>query len=287
MTRLDDEWGNAGTSSLAPFFLERGYGAVELEYRRRDHEGGGWPGTNQDILQGIRRIVQLHREGSAPGLHKIDPALRRACQALRPERLIVIGHSAGGCLALWAAHQLHRRHSLDTNLPESSIVVAAAPVADLVLGHSMRVSDEGDAVDLYMKGSPEELAHAYSEASPAALLPVTFPLLVMYGDKDSDVPPKLMDSYAETAVNTAPGLAQQLVIPGADHFDVVNATSSAWVDSIVPALAGIVRQSFGSLAADALVQSASRYDRSGHVHIDCLLFTAIISSGLWRLTHLN
>ena len=53
------------------------------------------------------------------------------------DRLILIGHSAGGCLALWAAHQLA---TTATRMP---VVLAAAPVADLVKAYEMKVSDEG------------------------------------------------------------------------------------------------------------------------------------------------
>ena len=106
---------------------------VEMEYRRRDHEGGGWPGTNEDILRGLEKIEDL-----AAG-KEVPPGASEAAKSLRPKRFLLLGHSAGGCLALWAAHQR-----------PGMLVLAAAPVADLVKGYEMKVSDEGDAVELYM-----------------------------------------------------------------------------------------------------------------------------------------
>mmetsp|Transcript_8764 Transcript_8764/g.24069 ORF Transcript_8764/g.24069 Transcript_8764/m.24069 type:complete len:312 (-) Transcript_8764:52-987(-) len=246
---LDDEYGNAGTASLAPYFLQRGFGAVELEYRRRDHPGGGWPGTNEDVVTAISLLAQLRDAATGAGGDQLDvsgmasnPALGEegleALKRLRPDRLVLVGHSAGGCLALWAAHELAARGA-----PASvAAVVACAPVADLAKGHEMRVSDEGDAVELYMKCKPDDEAGraAYARASPSALLPVTFPVVVAFGDNDKDVPPELVAGYVDEASSSAPGLVRVAFCPDADHFDVVNAGSAAWKEHIVPALAAVL-----------------------------------------------
>eukprot|EP00434_Breviolum_minutum_P012392 symbB.v1.2.010913.t1/scaffold697.1/size171729/4 len=131
------------------------------------------------------------------------------------------------------------------------VVLAAAPVADLVKAYEMKVSDEGDAVELYMKQTPttEASLEEYRKASPAALLPVPFPLLVAFGDADADVPPQLVRDYATAA------RASTVEIPGADHFDVVNAKSEAWQKAIIPALAKLLREHFDPAAAEAVLVS--------------------------------
>ena len=106
---LDDSYGNAGTITLAPFFTSKGYVAVELEYRRRDHEGGGWPGTNHDMLDALLCLQKLQISSAAPaGMSAPEEpeAWNESCRAINMERLIIMGHSAGGQLALWTAHQL-------------------------------------------------------------------------------------------------------------------------------------------------------------------------------------
>jgi acetyl esterase/lipase len=60
----------------------RGWAAWNLEYRRVGR-GGGWPATFDDVAAGIDAVA---------GVPGVDPL-----------RVSVVGHSAGGQLALWAA----------------------------------------------------------------------------------------------------------------------------------------------------------------------------------------
>lgn len=69
---------------------------------------------------------------------KLTEALSHIHFAPFEDRLILVGHSAGGCLALWAAHQL-----VSVSSEKAPLVLAAAPVADLVKAYEMKVSDEG------------------------------------------------------------------------------------------------------------------------------------------------
>jgi acetyl esterase/lipase len=77
-------------------FLEKGFAVWSITYRRIDEEGGGYPGTFQDV-------------GAA-----ID-ALRDQAEAKKLDlnRVVLWGHSAGGHLALWAAG----RHKLPADRP--------------------------------------------------------------------------------------------------------------------------------------------------------------------------
>jgi len=260
MFGLDDAYGNAGIITLAPFFSSKGYLPIEVEFRRRDHAGGGWPGTNHDILDALVCLGNLKRSGGVlPGRMRTgQPQTQRekdvwadTCNALDLERLIVVGHSAGGQLALWTAHQLVTQAGW--LLPKSCICVAVSPCADLHEGHAMRVSEDGDAVERYMKGSPEDLPSEYALACPSRHLPVTYPLLIAYGDADDDVPPVLMEAYAAKAIASNSDLVSAVVVAGADHFAVTNAASSAWRDQVVPGLAEVVGRHFGEEARRALL----------------------------------
>jgi acetyl esterase/lipase len=141
---------NTPLVSLGPDLLAKGFGVVEIEYRRRDDEGGGWPGTNEDALLALNSLPTV-----APD----------ECAALDLTNVTLIGHSAGGCLVLWlAAQQLQVRLAL---------VVAIAPVCDLNEGFHLRLSDEGDAVEKYMRCTPEteDGLVQYALASPAEFIP--------------------------------------------------------------------------------------------------------------------
>lgn len=140
---------NTPITSIVPDLLATGFGVVEVEYRRRDDEGGGWPGTNQDALLAIN------------SLHTVAP---HECASLDLGNVTLIGHSAGGCLVLWLAAQ-----ELQVTL---SLVVAVAPVSDLNQAYHLHLSDEGDAVERYMKCTPDtdEGFAQYFEASPAELV---------------------------------------------------------------------------------------------------------------------
>ena len=141
---------NTPITSIVPDLLAKGFGVAEVEYRRRDDKGGGWPGTNEDALLALNSL-----RGVAPA----------ECAALDLDDVTLIGHSAGGCLVLWLAAQ-----ELPVRL---TLVVAVAPVCDLSEGYFLKVSDEGDAVERYMKCTPEtdEGLAQYARASPAELIP--------------------------------------------------------------------------------------------------------------------
>lgn len=60
----------------------------------------------------------------------------------------------------------------DAEIPTPTVVVAIAPITDLEAGYDQKLSDEGDAVELYMKTTPAGAPEAYAAASPIKLLPV-------------------------------------------------------------------------------------------------------------------
>ena len=71
---------------LGPELTSRGIAIWSIGYRRANEPGGGYPGTFQDVGAAIDR---LREEAS---IHRLDLS-----------RTVLVGHSAGGHLALWAA----------------------------------------------------------------------------------------------------------------------------------------------------------------------------------------
>jgi len=194
---------------LAADLLARGWSVLNVEYRRVGEAGGGWPGTLADVGAALDLLA------TAPEAEGIDP-----------ERVITVGHSAGGHLALWCAS----REGLPEDAPgarPSVVPVAAvgqAAVCDLVRGADADLG--GGACQSLLGGEPDEVPDRYDLASPAARLPLGVPQLLVHGTDDRIVPPAQSQTYAGAA--TAAGDQVELsAVPG-DHFIHLDPTNQAW-----------------------------------------------------------
>lgn len=171
--------------SLCEALAAAGFATANIEYRRVGEPGGGWPGTFDDV----KLAVTFARE-YAPQ-YGGDPS-----------RTIVVGHSAGGHLALWVAAEI----------PDLFAAIGLAPVASL----HQTLSDHAAAS--LLGGVPDEFPDRYTYADPARPTPV--PRVLIHGTADDTVPIALSRDYA------AP--ARLIEIPGADHFAVIDPKHPAW-----------------------------------------------------------
>jgi acetyl esterase/lipase len=193
-----DRFDRTVMTPLANDLAARGYVAWNVEYRRVGREGGGWPGTLEDVAAAVDALAG--RPEVAPG------------------RVVSLGHSAGGHLALWLASRN------DVPVPMTG-VVSLAGVADLVRGHAAGLGS--GAVADFVGGGPEEYPERYAFASPAALLPLGVPQLLVHGARDEHVPIDQSRSYGRAA-RAAGDEVELLELPAADHFDVVDPEHPAW-----------------------------------------------------------
>jgi pimeloyl-ACP methyl ester carboxylesterase len=129
---------------------------------------------------------------------------------------VLIGHSAGGHLALWCAA---------TGAAEVAAVLALAPVADLA--EAYRLDLDLGAVAALLGGGPEQVPERYAQADPAALPAPTCPTVVLHGDRDAQVPVSLGRRYV-AAVGDRGGTARLVELSGIAHFDVIDPQSLAW-----------------------------------------------------------
>jgi acetyl esterase/lipase len=165
------------TSALASL----GYVVAIPEYRRTGG-GGGWPFTFSDV--------------------------RAALDALDGP-FVLMGHSAGGHLALWAA----------VGRTDVRAVVSLAGCADLTMCDRLGLS--GDAAALLMGGSADEVPSRYAEADPA-LRVVDAPATLLHGTADDVVPIEVSRSYASRTG------AELRELPGTGHYELIDPLSSAW-----------------------------------------------------------
>lgn len=196
---------------LCAALTANGLATANLEYRRVGNPGGGWPGTFGDIRSAYQFLVQ-HADA----------------EHLDRERIVVMGHSAGGQLALClAAH-------------ESSVkrVVSLAGVVDLQQAYQLHLSH--DAVAEFLHGTPSEVPEHYQEADPMRLSIPQAQQCLIYGSADDTVPVEFSRDYVREKRKRAPGEDVSLVeIAGAGHYDLIDPGSAAWkqVEKVVLQLA--------------------------------------------------
>ena len=200
------------TSGIAADLARRGYAVWNVEYRKLGEPGAGYPGTFQDVAAAVDRIrVEAPR------------------YALDTRRVIAVGHSAGGHLALWAAgrERLPANSPLRTGDPlKIGAVVALAGIGDLKgQGRAFALPCGDDTlerlIDISRRTAP------YADTSPAELLPAGVRVVMIHGVYDHVLPPYIGRDYALRA-RAAGDAAEVITLPDAGHFDVVIPTTPAW-----------------------------------------------------------
>jgi acetyl esterase/lipase len=204
-------YGKIVMRGLAGDLLERGWAVWNIEYRRVG-DGGGWPETFADVAAAIDHLAQLDAQ-------------------LDLGRVSVLGHSAGGHLALWACS----REQLPPGAPgqlagpagvRPERVIALAGVCDLAGAYRIW---GGGAVRALMGGGPEELPERYAAGDPIRLLPPSAPVLLVHGTLDETVSVKLSRNYERAA--SARGCEVELVEIAGDagrHRAHIDPRSAAW-----------------------------------------------------------
>jgi acetyl esterase/lipase len=183
---------------LCTDLAESGWAAWNLEYRRVGG-GGGWPATFDDVAAGLDHLAAV----AAP----LDLA-----------RVVTIGHSAGGHLALWAASRARPGVAVTGAVGQAAVSDLAAVAR---LGLSNRAAEE------LLGGSPDQVPDRYAAASPVQRLPLGVPLLLVHGARDDTVPVALSSDFQRAAA--AAGDTCDLAIGEHDgHFEHLDPASGAW-----------------------------------------------------------
>jgi acetyl esterase/lipase len=186
-----DRYGLDLMDPMAAHLASHGFRAVNIEYRRVGERSGVWAEMSADVMAAV------------------------ALAGDQPEPVIVIGHSAGGHLALWVASTPARVDA----------VIALAPVADLE--EADRRSLSRGAVRELLGGGRSTVPELYREASPQRLVPLGRPQLVVHGTGDDNVPLDLATAYV-AAAEAAGDRVELLTPPRVDHFDVIDPDHEIW-----------------------------------------------------------
>jgi acetyl esterase/lipase len=199
--------------NVAGALAARGIAVWNVEYRRVDEPGGGYPGTYLDMNAALDKLAV-----EAPN-YQLDT-----------RRLLAMGHSAGGQLVQWLAGR--------ANIAASSPLFQAQPLpvrtiislgglADLRNEQALiKTSCERDIVQL--TGTPSAARpDVFSDTSAAALMPNGSHTLLITGALDTISPPRAAYAYAARA-QAVGDQADVLILPNASHYDEIAASSPAW-----------------------------------------------------------
>lgn len=200
-------YGRDQLEAIAGDLASRGFAVWNLGYRRLGTPGAGWPGTFEDVAAGLDHLARLSADG-------VDLDL---------DRVTVVGHSAGGHLALWAAGRSRAR---DRQLPPVRVLAVAglAPIADLARAWEQQIG--GEAVAELLGGPPSRHPERYRAASPIEMLPLGVPQLVLHGTADDAVPVELSRGYARAA--RAAGDSVELIeFADTGHMEFLDPNSAA------------------------------------------------------------
>ena len=187
----------------------RGIAVWNIEYRGVDRPGGGYPGTFQDVNAAADAFLAHAKDYD-----------------LRTTKIVVLGHSAGGQLALW----LVARDKLPTASPlrdpkrlDIAWTVSLGGLPDLT------TAKEGcgeKTVRRLLAGTsgPDPLA----DVSPARLLPLATPRMLIHGALDETSPPSQGKAYVAKARAAHDIRAWSFAIPGEGHVEEISPGSRAW-----------------------------------------------------------
>jgi acetyl esterase/lipase len=174
-----------------------GIATWNVEYRRIGDPGGGWPGSFDDVRRALEHLPVLADD------YPLD--LLRA---------VVMGHSAGGQLALLVARR--------TQAPMRA-AVSLSGVVDLRA--TDRQGDDNELISRMLGGRPEEVPDRWEEASPSAHLPIGFRYVLACGTEDIHWTP---NQVFARAASEAGDDVELLTLRGAGHFELVDPVTPEW-----------------------------------------------------------
>jgi len=209
---------NNSLDSVAPLaeaLTDFGIATWNIEFSRLGNSRGGYPGTFQDVGQAVDYLRTLAPEWN-----------------LDLSRVVVMGHSSGGHLALWVSS----RHKISPS-NEELYVADPLPIKGVVslagIPHLEGALITGGRTDvLTLHGflpfdPPSILLPYYPSTSPYHMLPTGVTTSHIIGTEDNDWRIAITEWYVDEAT-TLGGEARINMLNGANHFDVIDPCGPGW-----------------------------------------------------------
>jgi acetyl esterase/lipase len=206
----------AGLGSMraaAEALRDSGYAVWNLEFRRIAGPGGGYPGTFLDIANGIDFLRRI-----------------KDAQKLDLDRLVLVGHSTGGHLALWAAGRAHIKPGsklyLEKPLPVKA-VVSLGGMGDLAAFRSTANGCGHKRIDYLVNMAQRGDENYFADTSPASLLPLNTRQLLFHAATDPMLPRNVSLRYAKKARDSG-DTVEYFTLKGVRPRDLIDPKSEAW-----------------------------------------------------------
>lgn len=185
-----------------------------IEYRRLGQTGGGWPGTYQDVATAVDHLRTIAVE------HRLDL-----------NRVVVLGHSAGGHLAMWVAARSRLPKDsplyISDPLPISGVINLAG-TADMEAFIPFEMSCCGSAVvERMLGGTRAKFPERYLQSSAIHMLPLGIPQIIVWGEQDTCLPASLGENYTEAAKQAGDSVLF-LTFPALGHFEIASYLWPTW-----------------------------------------------------------
>jgi acetyl esterase/lipase len=191
-----------------------GIASWNIEYRRIGQPGSGWPGTYLDVghaIDYLRTIASQYR--------------------LDLSHTAVLGHSAGGHLAMWAGmrHRIPPASPLyiADPLPLRGVINLAGTIDMSANIAHMEEKCRGPVVTNLMGGTLATVPDRYQTVSAQTVLPLGVTQILIWGDQEDFVPQPLVEQYVAAAARSG-DRARLILVPGAGHFETASPFTVAW-----------------------------------------------------------
>ena len=202
---------------IAADLARRGTAVWNIDYRGVDRPGGGYPGTFQDVAAAADAL-RTHA----------------AANNLDLTRLVAVGHSAGGHLALWLAG----RSRLPAASPLRSAnplpihhVVSLGELQDLEQDRAETNGCGSEVIDQLVGPPTMSSRDVYADTSLPRLAPIGVPHTMVNGNRDRIIPTHFAATYA-SKMRAKGDRVTVRIVPGQGHVELIAPETPAWAAAV-------------------------------------------------------
>jgi len=196
------------SAPLATALTHEGWATWNVEYRRVHQDGGGWPGTFLDAARGIDSLRAAAKK------YPLDLG-----------RVVAIGHSAGGQLALWDASRASIAKDSPVYVADPLPLRGVISIGGIPDMRAFAADPQGPCDGRHIRvmgGTPAEHSERYAMVSPAERPPLGIPQVLIWGERDSVASASRFAAYIEKTHATS------IIIPNAGHHDLMSPNLPAY-----------------------------------------------------------